>query len=83
MDEKDKSQLVCKHHFDILDKIETKMDNLTDRLFMDNGGESLQSKLNRHDIWIGRATKVGLAVAIAVFGLCIDTVQEIIKGMIN
>ena len=80
MDEKERYDEVCKGEFESLNK---KIDNLSQRLFIDNGKESIQSKMNRHDIWISRATKVGLAVAIAVFGLCIDTVQEIIKGIIN
>ena len=80
MDEQDRYDEVCKGQFDSLHK---KIDSLTRRLFVDNGAESVQSKMNRHDIWIGRATKIGLAVAIAVFGLCIDTVQEIIKNVLN
>lgn len=80
MDEKDRYDEVCKDQFESL---HSAVKNLSDRLFIDNGAESLQSKMNRHDIWIRRATGLGLAVAIAVFGLCIDAVQEIIKGIIS
>lgn len=80
MREEDRYDEICKDQFTSLHNA---VKDLSDRLFVDNGAESLQSKMNRHDIWIGRATKVGLAVAIAVFGLCIDTVQEIIKGIIQ
>ena len=65
------------------DRIEEKIDNVLGKLYVDNGGESFQSKLNRHDIWIGRATKIGIAVAVAVFGLCIDTVQNIISAIVH
>lgn len=80
MEEKDRYDEVCKGQFESL---HAKIANLSDRLFIDNGSESLQSKMNRHDIWIKRATGVGIAVAIAVSGLCIDAVQEIIKGIIR
>ena len=80
MDEENRYELVCKSEFHSINK---KLDTITSKLYVDNGGESQQSKINRHDIWIRRATGIGLAVAIAVFGLCIDAVQEIIKGIIN
>lgn len=80
MDEHNRYDEICKDQFQSLHKA---VKNLSDRLFIDNGAESLQSKMNRHDIWIGRATKIGLAVAIAVFGLCIDTVQEILRNLIH
>lgn len=80
MDEKDRYEDVCKGQFESL---HNKIEGLSNRLFIDNGAESLQSKMNRHDIWIARATGIGIVIAIAVSGLCIDTVQEIIKGMIN
>ncbi len=60
-----------------------KVDKLVARLFIDNGAESVQSRINRHDIWIKRATGIGIGFAIVVSGLCVDAVQEIIKGIIN
>ena len=71
MEEHERYDEVCKGEFHSLHK---KIDTLSRRLFIDNGAESIQSKMNRMDIWISRATKLGLVVAIAVFGLCIDTV---------
>lgn len=66
-----------------LDRVEEKVDDILGKLYVDNGGESFQSKLNRHDIWISRATKIGIAIALAVCGLCIDTVQNIISAIIR
>lgn len=80
MDERDRYEDVCKGQFESLHK---KIEGLSNRLFIDNGAESLQSKMNRHDIWIKRATGIGIAVAIAVSGLLIDAVQEIIKGIVH
>lgn len=65
------------------DRIEKTVNDILGKLYVDNGGESFQSKLNRHDMWIKRATRIGLAVAVAVFGLCIDTVQNIISAIIH
>jgi len=80
MDGRERYDEVCKGEFQSLHK---KMDILSRRLFIDNGAESIQSRMNRLDLWIGRATKIGLAIAIAVFGLCIEAVQEIIKNIIH
>ncbi|UCD52276.1 MAG: hypothetical protein JSW27_06480 [Phycisphaerales bacterium] len=35
-----------------LEKIHDKLDALERRLFIDNGTESIQSRLNRHERWI-------------------------------
>lgn len=40
---------ICKSEFG---KINEKLDKLDHRLFEDNGGECLQSKINRHGDWI-------------------------------
>lgn len=63
--------------------LHAKVDKLVARLFIDNGKESVQSRINRHDIWIKRATAVGIAASIIVSGLCIDAVQQMIKNLTN
>jgi hypothetical protein len=80
MAEDDRYETVCKHEFASLHK---KVDSLLTRLYIDNGTESLQSKMNRMDIWISRATKIGIAAGLAVLGLCIDAVQEILRSIIH
>lgn len=37
---------------DRIDAIFEKLDSMDKRLFHDNGGECLQTKINRHDDWI-------------------------------
>jgi len=49
-------QLFCKQRFDeIIDgqeKTTKAIQELTCRIYKDNGKESLQSKINRHDLWL-------------------------------
>jgi len=51
MDAEEQYEKVCKKEFQ---DISEKLDKLNDRLFMDNGRECLQSKINRHNDWIKR-----------------------------
>ena len=69
----------CKEQFEHL---KTKMDRLTQRLYIDNGSESLQSKMNRIERWISLATRIGIAISITVGGLCVDAIQNFIAKLI-
>jgi len=51
MDEEQQYDKVCKGRFDVID---SKLDNITRRLFYDQDGKCLQSKVDWHD----RALKV-------------------------
>ena len=51
MDAEKQYETICKQEFQ---DISEKLDKLNDRLFMDNGRECLQSKINRHNDWIKR-----------------------------
>lgn len=79
-DERKQYENICKAEFN---HIKAQLDKVLGKLYIDNGGESFQSKINRHDIWIRRFTRVLIAVGVAVFGLCIHTVQDIIKAIIQ
>ena len=46
---KDQYDSVCKQEFK---DINSKLDRIIKGLYMDNGGECIQSKINRHDRWI-------------------------------
>ncbi len=68
--------LVCKDRFDKLHEdvrlILTKQDFAEQRFqewYKDNGGESPQSRLNRHDGWIKRTNKIIWTIGIAVLGI--------------
>ncbi len=41
------------------------------RLFLDNGNECLQSKVNRHNVWLRILTGICSTVGIAIVGLLI------------
>jgi len=47
---------ICKERFDRAEETDklilSKLDSFDKKLFMDNGAECLQSKINRHDRWI-------------------------------
>ena len=70
---------ICKERFDEIrnsardDKHEilATIKGLSDRLFMDNGNECIQSKLNRHDKWIKGVIAVGAVIATGLFGVAL------------
>ena len=49
MNAEEQYKTVCKTEFK---EINDKLDSLMDKLFIDNGNECLQSKINRHNNWI-------------------------------
>ena len=80
MDEQKQYEDVCKGEFR---SIQTKLDKMLGKLYVDNGGESFQSKINRHDIWMRRVTGVLVAIGLAVLGLCMKNVGDILGAIIN
>ena len=73
MAEQEMYELVCKDRFDKIDGkltlILSKQDAIEQKWYEDNGGESPQSRLNRHDGWIKRTNKVIWTIGIAVLGI--------------
>jgi len=73
MNEEEMYKLVCKNKFEELHRdirlMLTKQDTLEQRLFYDNGGDSHQTILNRHDNWIKRTNKITAATGLAVLGI--------------
>lgn len=51
-----------------LDRIEIKLNSIEQRLFHDNGKECLQSKINRHDIWIRKFDSKMKTICITLLG---------------
>jgi len=69
-------------HEIVKDKFEClfeKLDSLNNRLFFDNGGESMQSKINRHDRWIKVITGILGAIGLTTLGI----LGWVIKGWIT
>ena len=68
---------VCRARFDEgrerFDEILIKIEQLHNKLFLDNGSECLQSKINRHDGWIKRVCVALGFVATVLIGviLCV------------
>ena len=62
---------VCKPGFE---NINTKLDIITNKLFVDNGGESYQSRLNRHDRWIKAVMAVIVVLGVSVLGIIADLI---------
>ena len=64
---------VCKARFDEgkeqFTQIIGKIEQLHNKLFLDNGSECLQSKINRHDGWIKRVMIVTGAIATGLLGV--------------
>jgi hypothetical protein len=77
-DEQQQYHEVCKGEFQALS---TKLDKVLNKLYIDNGGESFQSRLNRIDIWIARATRIAIAIGVVLTGLTVDAVQEILRSL--
>lgn len=78
--EKTQYNQLCKDEFK---KLNQKSDKILAKLFIDNGGESFQSRLNRHDIWIKRMTTGLIAIALVVLPLSINGVWEAIIKIIK
>ena len=76
MSESEQYKEVCQNEF-------TKINKKLDRLFMDNGNESFQSKLNRHDLFIKRMTWLGCIVTIPVIGLSLDAIRDIVVTLLK
>ena len=56
---------ICKDRFD---KIDTKLDKMFDKLFEDNGGECLQSKINANKAFTKTVTKWFTVIGTAMIG---------------
>ncbi len=67
----DRYDVVCKPEFET---INTKLDVITNKLFVDNGGESYQSRLNRHDRWIKAVMAVIAVLGVSVIGIIADLI---------
>lgn len=63
----------CKPEFG---HIKEKLDHMSNRLFIDNGSESFQSRLNRHDRWIKGVMAIVSAIALAILSVGVYLVQE-------
>ena len=50
-------------------RIENKLDNLYKRLFEDNGGASLQTRVDRNTMWIASVKWLWCVIATAVVGV--------------
>lgn len=64
---------------DKFDCVFEKIDRLNIRLFVDNNGESIQSKLNRLDRWVKVVTGIMAAIGLTVLGI----IGWVIKGWIS
>ena len=66
---------VCKERFDeilcAIKDLKSGQEATHRRLFVDNGKESHQSRLNRHDRWIKTIAGAGIVVSTGIFGLVI------------
>ena len=76
MSETEQYKEVCKGEF-------AEINSKLDRLFMDNGNESFQSKLNRHDLFLKRVTWLGCVVTIPVIGLSLDAIRDIVVAVLK
>jgi hypothetical protein len=76
MSESEQYKGVCKGEF-------AKINSKLDRLYIDNGGESFQSKLNRHDLFIKKMTRIVYAIAIPMIALSLDAVRDILVVMFS
>lgn len=68
MKEEDQYKLVCKKEFC---EIKAILNDLRNRLFVDNGAECIQSKINRHDRWIRNVMIVLGGVWAVIIGIII------------
>ena len=75
MGESEQYKDVCKGEFLHINK-------KLDRLFVDNGSESFQSKLNRHDLFIKKMTRIVYAIAIPMIALSLDAVRDILVAVL-
>jgi hypothetical protein len=65
MNESEQFKTICKGEFAHINK-------KLDRMFIDNGNESFQSKLNRHDQFLKRVTRIGYIITIPLIGISIS-----------
>ena len=79
MDAEEQYKKVCQKEFQCiiakLDKFDDKLDKFNDRLFMDNGRECLQSKINRHDDWVKRFG----GFLVCLWGVVIIVITALVK----
>lgn len=74
-DERKQYEDVCKGEFA---ELSGKLDAIHRRLYIDNGAESIQSRLNRHERWIkGMAWLCGIAASASVATLVATAVKAI------
>lgn len=64
-------EVVCKREFE---NINTKLDKMMNQMFVDNGSESWQSRLNRHDRWIKAVMVVIGVIGVSVVGIIADLI---------
>ena len=76
MSESEQYKTICKGEF-------AEINSKLDRLFIDNGRESFQSKLNRHDLFIKKVTRIMYIVAIPVIGLSLDAIRDIVVTILK
>ena len=73
MDESQQYEKVCKGEFAC---VREKLDDIRNKLYVDNGGESFQSRLNRHDRWMKVIMGIVAALALAILSFCLFMAQE-------
>lgn len=71
--EQDQYEKVCKVEFA---EINMKLDKISRSLFIDNGGESFQSRLNRHDRLIKFTMSLLTIIMIVLMGFFAFVAQE-------
>ena len=62
----DQYSTICKDRFD---EIVQKLDKLNDKLFIDNGGDSLQTQINKNKNWIKSVTGFLTAIGLGLFSM--------------
>jgi len=76
MGESEQYKEVCKGEFE-------KINHKLDRLYVDNGGESFQSKINRHELFILRITKLIYIVLVPLTALFLNTIRTFIVDIME
>jgi hypothetical protein len=80
MDDEELYDKFCKNQFKSIKGMIGAMHN---RLFVDNGRESLQSRINRIDAWVSKITKFTAAVGVVVLGLTIEHIWSVVSKLLN
>lgn len=74
-DEGKQYETICKGEFA---ELNTKLDDIHRKLYIDNGAESIQSRLNRYERWIrGMAWLCGIAASASVVTLVTIAIKAI------